>query len=169
MGQGRHSMDTQEEKKKGELGLHVITHGFNRDIEETVTKVIDGSLRAGKKVEFEGTVVVIGDVNAGAEVIAEDNIIVFGTLRGLAHAGARGNRNAIIVANEIDVTQIRIADIVKEIENPVFEEEEEQDEESAKDKKKKKKDKREEKELEEEMYEEIKTRAYIKEQEIILE
>ena len=39
-----------------------------------------------------------------------------GNLRGLAHAGAKGNRDAIIEAVEINSTQIRIADIVKEIE-----------------------------------------------------
>jgi len=157
---GRHSMET-EEKKEG-LGLHMINHGFEREINETVTKIIDGSLRSGKKVEFEGTLVILGDVNAGAEVIAEDHIIVLGTIRGLAHAGAKGNRKAMIVANEIDAPQIRIADIVKEIEEPVYEEEEEED---AKSKKKSK-----DKEVEEyDYYEEYKTRAYIKENEIVLE
>ena len=94
----------------------------------------------------------------GAEVIAEENIIVFGTIRGLAHAGANGNRKAIIVANEIDAPQIRIADIIKEIERPKYFEEDE--EEGAK-----KKIPEEDFEYEEE----IKTRAYIKDNEIILE
>lgn len=58
----------------------------------------------------------IGDVNAGAEVIAGENIIVLGELRGLAHAGAKGNRKAIIAANTIDCPQIRIADKIKEFE-----------------------------------------------------
>ena len=39
-----------------------------------------------------------------------------GALRGLAHAGAKGNRDAVIEAVEITSAQIRIADIVKEIE-----------------------------------------------------
>ena len=64
----------------------------------------------------EGSIVILGDVNAGAEVISGENVIVLGAIRGLAHAGASGNREAIIVANEIDAPQVRIADIVKEIE-----------------------------------------------------
>lgn len=117
---GKHGMETDEEKKGG-LGLHNITHGFERDIENTITKVVDGSLRSGRKIEYEGTVVVLGDVNAGAEIIAEEHIIILGTLRGLAHAGAKGNRKAMIVANKIDAQQLRIADIVKEIERPDYE------------------------------------------------
>ena len=75
-------------------------------------------MRSGNRIEFEGTVVVLGDVNAGAEIVAEDHIIVLGTIRGLAHAGAKGNKRAIIAANALDAPQIRIADIVKEMEKP---------------------------------------------------
>lgn len=108
----------KEGNKKGELGLHTIEKAFNRKIEETVTKVYNGSLRSGNKIEFEGSVVILGDINAGAEVIAEEHIIVLGAIRGLAHAGAKGNKKAIIAANSIEAPQLRIADIVKEIEKP---------------------------------------------------
>ena len=64
---------------------------------------------------------VLGDVNSGAEVIAGENIVVLGTLRGLAHAGAKGNKEAIICAGSIEVSQIRIADIVRECEKSEFE------------------------------------------------
>ena len=47
--------------------------------------------------------------------MASENIIVLGALRGLAHAGAKGNTQAIIAASLIDTVQIRIANIVKEI------------------------------------------------------
>lgn len=66
-------------------------------------------------MEAEGSLVIIGDVNSGAEVIAADNIIVLGALRGLAHAGAKGNKQAIIAAGLVDTVQIRIANVVKEI------------------------------------------------------
>ena len=98
------------------LGLHQIEKSFNKKIEESRTKFITKSLRCGNRIEFKGSVVIIGDVNAGSEVVAEENIIVFGNLRGLAHAGAKGNKRAIIVANNIDTKQLRIADIIKEIE-----------------------------------------------------
>lgn len=112
---GKHSIETA---KKAELGLHTIEKSFNRKIDESVTKLHNGSLRSGNRLEFEGSIVVLGDINAGAEVIAEDNIIVLGTIRGLAHAGAKGNKRAIIAANSIEAPQIRIADIVKEMEKP---------------------------------------------------
>ena len=72
-------------------------------------------MRSGQKIESEGSLIIIGDVNSGAEVIASDNIIVLGSLRGLAHAGAKGNKQAIIAAGLVDTVQIRIANVVKEI------------------------------------------------------
>ena len=99
-----------------ELGLHGIKQSFKKEISTSKTKFYKGSLRSGQKIEFEGSIVIIGDVNAGAEVLAEDNVVVLGILRGMAHAGAKGNKEAIIAAASIESVQIRIADIVKEIE-----------------------------------------------------
>ena len=98
------------------LGLHSIKKIFEKEIENSECKFHRGSLRSGQKLEFEGSLIVLGDVNAGAEVVAGDNIVILGVLRGLAHAGAKGNIKAIIATNEIDCVQIRIANIVKEIE-----------------------------------------------------
>lgn len=98
------------------LGLHGIKRTFYKEIATSETKFHKGSLRSGQRLEFEGSLVIIGDVNAGAEVIAGENIIILGELRGLAHAGAKGNKDAIIEAVSIEATQLRIADIIKEIE-----------------------------------------------------
>lgn len=157
---GKHSLETEEDEKgQNELGLHTINHGFEKDIEETVTKVIDGSLRSGKREEFQGTIVVIGDINAGAEVIAKDHIIVLGTIRGLAHAGAKGNRKAMIFANEIDAPQIRIADILKEKEMPVYEENGDEG-----------KNKKDNEPIDVyDYYDKPKTRAYIRDNKIVIE
>lgn len=97
------------------LGLHSITRSYKRDVGKSETTFHRGSLRSGQKIEVEGSLVVIGDVNSGAEVIAADNIAVIGNLRGLAHAGAKGNKDAVIAASTLDVVQIRISNIVKEI------------------------------------------------------
>ena len=105
------------------LGLYGIKKTFNKEIEDSKTKFVRNSLRSGTRVEYEGSIVVLGDVNAGAEVVAEDNIVILGNLRGLAHAGAKGNKKAIIAANMIDCPQIRIANIIKEKEIPEEEEE----------------------------------------------
>ena len=97
------------------LGLHSIKKTFEKEIAISETKFHRGSLRSGQKIETDGSIVIIGDVNSGAEVIASDNIIIQGALRGLAHAGAKGNKQAIIAAGQVDTVQIRIANIVKEI------------------------------------------------------
>lgn len=97
------------------LGLSSIRKTFEKEIAVSETKFHRGSLRSGQKLETEGSIVILGDVNSGAEVIASDNIVVLGSLRGLAHAGAKGNKQAIIAAGLIDTVQIRISNIVKEI------------------------------------------------------
>ena len=98
-----------------ELGLHNIKKTFIQEVSVSETKFHRGSLRSGQKIEEDGSIVIIGDVNSGAEVVAADNIVVLGTLRGLAHAGAKGNTKAIIAAGKLDTVQLRIANIVREI------------------------------------------------------
>lgn len=68
------------------------------------------TLRSGHKVKYPGHVIVLGDVNPGAEIIAGGNIIVWGRFRGLAHAGAQGDTEAVVCALELSPTQLRIAD-----------------------------------------------------------
>ena len=97
------------------LGLHSITRSYKKDVGTSETTFHKGSLRSGQRLEVEGSIVIIGDVNSGAEVIAGDNVIVIGTLRGLAHAGAKGNKEAIIAVSTLDAVQLRISNIVREI------------------------------------------------------
>ena len=98
------------------LGLNEIRRTYNKDVDISEAKIHRGSLRSGQRMEYEGTLVILGDVNDGAEVIAGDNVVVVGNLRGLAHAGAKGNRQAIIAAHRIDTHQLRISNIIKEME-----------------------------------------------------
>ncbi|MBR3325603.1 MAG: hypothetical protein IKG14_06155 [Clostridia bacterium] len=96
------------------LGLHGIKKQYRKEIATSETKFYKTSVRSGQKIEFEGSIIILGDVNDGAEVIAEDNIVVLGHLRGMAHAGAKGNMDAIIAAHMIDSPQIRIGTVIKE-------------------------------------------------------
>ena len=96
------------------LGLHGIKRTYNKEIATSETKFHRGSLRSGQKIEYEGSLVILGDVNDGAEVIAGENIVILGILRGLAHAGAKGNNDAIIAASSIEAPQLRISNIVRE-------------------------------------------------------
>jgi septum site-determining protein MinC len=57
-------------------------------------------------------VIILGDINPGGMVIADGDILVWGRLRGVAHAGAGGNRECLIMALQMEPTQLRIADAV---------------------------------------------------------
>ena len=98
-----------------ELGLSGIVKTYSQAIKTSDTRFYKGSIRSGRKIEAEGSVVILGDVNSGAEIIATENIVVLGALRGLAHAGAKGNKEAVISAGSFDAVQIRIANIIREI------------------------------------------------------
>lgn len=70
------------------------------------------TVRSGIEVRHPGTVVLWGDINPGGTIVAAGDILVWGRLRGIAHAGAQGNREGKIVALSIEATQLRIADVV---------------------------------------------------------
>lgn len=95
-------------KKKEESPKTRIFEG----IEEGNTKFITNTVRSGQNIAFKGNLVVIGDVNSGSEVIAEGNIVVLGVLRGVAHAGSSGNRNAFVGAYSLQPSQLRIAELI---------------------------------------------------------
>jgi septum site-determining protein MinC len=67
------------------------------------------TLRSGASLQHPGHIVVIGDINPGAEVIARGDVVVWGRLRGMVHAGAEGDENAVICALDLSPTQLRIA------------------------------------------------------------
>lgn len=70
------------------------------------------NVRSGQKITYDGTLLIFGDVNAGAELVATGHIIVLGTLRGVAHAGCQGNKDAIVYATQLCSLQLRIADLI---------------------------------------------------------
>lgn len=109
------NVDVKFDETSDLLGLHAIKKTFEIETEISETKYIYNPVRSGTKEEYVGSIVVCGDVNSGAEIVAGGNITVLGTLRGVAHAGANGNTRAIIAANVIESTQIRISNLVKEI------------------------------------------------------
>lgn len=80
------------------------------DISDDTALFINKTIRSGRRIEYPGNVVVFGDVNPGAEVVAEGSVIVWGRVRGMIHAGAKGDRKAFICALDLSATQLRIAD-----------------------------------------------------------
>ncbi|MDR3270093.1 MAG: septum site-determining protein MinC [Peptococcaceae bacterium] len=85
---------------------------WDEGMAEGTCVVVDRTMRSGQKVVHSGHVIVQGDVNPGAEIVAGGNIFVMGALRGVAHAGAMGDRQASVSAFVLMPTQLRIADLV---------------------------------------------------------
>jgi septum site-determining protein MinC len=76
------------------------------------TILIQRTIRSGQQVHYHGNVIVLGDVNPGAEIVASGNIIVMGVFRGVAHAGAMGDKTAVVAALRLEPSQLRIADYI---------------------------------------------------------
>ncbi|MEM7332339.1 MAG: septum site-determining protein MinC [Chloroflexota bacterium] len=117
--------DTREAARKMDLGTrlggsqtdldgkplqtrHKTQTAVNPSLQEDL--IIKETIRSGKSIYADGSIVIIGDVNPGAELIAGGDVIVWGRLRGLVHAGAKGDQAAIICALVLNPTQLRIAD-----------------------------------------------------------
>ncbi|MEH2283704.1 MAG: septum site-determining protein MinC [Nostoc sp.] len=73
---------------------------------------LEMTVRSGVEIRHPGTVILLGDLNPGGIVVADGDIIIWGRLRGIAHAGAGGNRECLIMALQMEPTQLRIADAV---------------------------------------------------------
>lgn len=70
------------------------------------------TIRSGVEIRHPGSVIILGDLNPGGIVVADGDILVWGRLRGIAHAGSAGNRDCLIMAVQMEPTQLRIADAV---------------------------------------------------------
>ncbi len=82
---------------------------FDPEEDGTVGVMIKRTLRSGRTVNSAGHVVVLGDVNPGAQIIAVGDIIIWGRLRGIVHAGADGDEDAVVCALDMNPMQLRIA------------------------------------------------------------
>ena len=88
------------------------------DLGDETALFLSKTLRSGTRIEFPGHVVIFGDVNPGAEIVAEGNVLVWGRVRGMIHAGAKGNTAAYICALDLSPTQLRIASEVSAMLKP---------------------------------------------------
>lgn len=101
------------EPEKGNIDYkQQVVENWARAPKTPDTFLYKGTLRSGQRITHDGNVVIVGDVNPGAEVRATGDIIVMGNLRGLAHAGAGGATDVVIVAFKLEPTQIRIGDVI---------------------------------------------------------
>jgi len=88
-------------------------HSHERETDAKGYFVYKGYLRSGHRLRRREHIIVIGDINPGAEVISDGDVLVWGRLRGVVHAGAGGDRRALVAALDLEPTQLRIADVLK--------------------------------------------------------
>jgi septum site-determining protein MinC len=105
---------TRISKPRPEEGRHFSVENLGEETALFLTR----TLRSGTRIEFAGHVVILGDVNPGAEIVADGNVMIWGRLRGMVHAGAKGNRNAVICALDLSPMHLRIAEEVSAPLNP---------------------------------------------------
>lgn len=109
---------TQIIRQKGNLVIHTVESDVISK-EEAYAEMLKSrfalevrSVRNGQVLEYEGDLLLLGDVNPGGTVRCSGSIFVLGHLRGVAHAGANGDYQAIIAASSLQPTQLRIADVI---------------------------------------------------------
>uniref|UniRef100_A0A0C1N4M4 Probable septum site-determining protein MinC n=1 Tax=Tolypothrix bouteillei VB521301 TaxID=1479485 RepID=A0A0C1N4M4_9CYAN len=73
---------------------------------------LEKTVRSGEEIRHPGHIILLGDLNPGGIVIADGDILVWGRLRGITHAGSSGDRDCLIMALQMEPTQLRIADAV---------------------------------------------------------
>jgi len=80
-------------------------------------KVMSSMVRSGQEVEYDGDLLLLGDVHPGGIVRCTGDLYVMGSLKGFAHAGMNGRKEAIIAAAVLLPTGMKIADIMCEFSN----------------------------------------------------
>ena len=102
--------EIKEQAKK--IGLASIKTGktVSAPTIPKTTKIVKKTVRSGQQVYAkDADLVIFGAVSNGAEVIADGNIHIHGTLRGKAMAGAAGDKNAVIIAHDVQAELVSIA------------------------------------------------------------
>jgi septum site-determining protein MinC len=104
-------VNNQEEVLK-DIPVPQVVIDDTRFLAQGPALIIRKNLRSGQSIFHDGTIIILGDVNPGAEVIATGHILVIGNLRGIAHAGAKGDTRAVVFASRLQPTQLRIANFI---------------------------------------------------------
>ena len=107
---GLHILCIIDEDRKEELLFHQAVDKAMEEKDAEDGWFYRGTLRSGQVLESEHSIVIIGDVNPGANVTSKGNIVVLGSLRGIAYAGATGDRNCFVAAIVMKPIQVKIAD-----------------------------------------------------------
>lgn len=74
------------------------------------TQIIQKKVRSGQKIECEGDLILLGDLAPGAEIESKGNVFILGNAQGSVHAGIDGDKKSVIVALQMNVSFLKIAD-----------------------------------------------------------
>ncbi|MFJ7731411.1 septum site-determining protein MinC [Lysinibacillus sp. NPDC097231] len=91
----------------------LTVHESNQKMIESQQDTYIGVVRSGQILRSPGDIIIVGNVNPNGRVEAGGNVYVLGKLKGIAHAGVHGNKEAIIAASRFEATHIMIADQVQ--------------------------------------------------------
>ena len=74
--------------------------------------VVSEPVRAGQQIYAEdGDLIVLSPVSPGAEVAADGHVHVYSRLRGRAHAGVKGDRDARIFCDKLEAQLVSVAGV----------------------------------------------------------
>jgi septum site-determining protein MinC len=74
--------------------------------------VVSEPVRAGQQIYAEdGDLIVLAPVSPGAEVAADGHVHVYSRLRGRAHAGVKGDRDARIFCHKLEAQLVSVAGV----------------------------------------------------------
>lgn len=103
----------EEEENKKEITtfktkyVNNLRSGENIEFDGDVIVMTD--MKSGSQVSATCNVVVMGDISSGARVVARGNVTVMGSVSGFIHAGSNGNKNAYVVAGNLNPKVLQIA------------------------------------------------------------
>ncbi|MEB2299992.1 septum site-determining protein MinC [Lysinibacillus xylanilyticus] len=108
------SVQETEQLIVSKVQSEVLTvHESNQKRIESQQDTYLGVVRSGQVLRSPGDIIIVGNVNPNGRVEAAGNVYVLGKLKGIAHAGVHGNKEAIIAASCFEATHIMIADQVQ--------------------------------------------------------
>ena len=100
-----------DDESKGKMVGKAIDESL-MDVSGNFAVFKKGIIRGGDTINEDKSIILLGDVNPNASVSSNGNIVILGSLRGMAQAGASGNKNAFIFALDMQPMQLRIADVI---------------------------------------------------------
>lgn len=83
---------------------------------ESSPLMLTRTVRNGQIIHSEQDIILIGDIRPGGLIRSSGSVIVIGKVEGTIHAGAKGDKKAIIIAPFLYNAQVRITEHVEFIE-----------------------------------------------------